>query len=234
MRGLCIQVNDAGLVTPALQQLHVRGIAIVSMVEPAPEKVRFAHVGVDETAVGQELARGTIEGLGQAGGTIMLLHAGYDHPVYGSRYLAFMEGIKTASQVSLLGEFNCHADAGEARQIIRERSQRFPRLTAWVALCDWPLQDGYSPDDIFPKGMRYITFGGYPRQWPLIRNGLCPAIVAVDYKQVGGQALQFCYSAVRDPAQAQRLARVPLTQLNLINVDEYERDWMAWLRDDSQ
>lgn len=228
LRGLCIQVKDPEAIAPVLQRLRNQGVTIVSMVEPAPEQSRFAHVGLDETAVGRELARCTIQGLARAGGTIMVLHAGYTHPIYGPRYLAFSETIKRAANVTVLAEIDCGADPHEARRIIRERSERFPRLTAWVSIDDWPLQNGYPAEELFHPPTRYITFGGQPRHWPLITRGICPCILAAEYGQVGAKALQYCQSGARNASQEKRIIYVPLRTLTLISLEDYQSDWRRW------
>lgn len=231
LRGLCIHVNDINAVTTVLQQLHHRGIPIVSMLVPAPLKNRFAHVGIDERAVGRELARCVEEGLGPEGGTIMVLHAGYEHPVYGVRYLSFSERIGLVGNITVLGEFNCRADPQEARRIIRERSARYPRLTAWVALSDWPLQGNFPAGDLFRSHMRYITIGGWPRHWVLIQDGRIPYMIGAEYGEIGGRALRFCRSAVRDPAQPQQTAEVALRQLSRATLNEYQEDWSRWVQE---
>lgn len=231
LRGLCIHINDVHAVTTVLQQLHHRGIPIVSMLEPAPLKSRFAHVGIDERAVGRELARCVEEGLGPEGGTVMVLHAGYDHPVYGIRYMSFSERIGLAGNITVLGEFNCRAEPQEARRIIQERSERYPRLTAWVALSDWPLHGDSSARDLFRSNVRYITMGGWPRHWPLIRDGRIPCMIAAEYGEIGGRALRFCRSAVRDPAQPPQTADVALRRLDPTTLSEYQEDWSHWIQE---
>ncbi len=229
LRGLCIQVNDPESISPALSRLHTRGVAVVSMMVPAPEPLRFAHVGLDQTAIGRELGRCTVDSLGAEGGTVMLLRADERHPVYGPRYYAFMEEIQRASRVSLLADVNCHADPSEARRLIAERVRKYPRLDLWVALEDWALQDDASAEEVFGPTTRYITCGGWPRQWPLVRSGRCPCIVAADYGGIARRAAQFCADAARDPLQNKRIAYLDLQRLTAANLDEYQRVWSSWL-----
>ena len=228
LRGVCIHINELPAVAPVLQQINTRGLPIVSMVEPVPPEIRAAHVGVDESAVGRELARCTLEELGTEGGTIMVLHAGHDHPFYGVRYMAFQDEMKFGRSVEVLGEYDCKADPYLARKIIRERSARYPRLSAWVSIVDWPRRGGQAVDDLLPPQTRYITVGGLPGHWPLLREGRS-CIIAADYGLIGGQALDACLSAIRDPTQNRRLIGVPLVRLTPVTVDDYEKRWTEWL-----
>lgn len=229
-RGLCIHLRNVEALTPALASLHSGGIPIVSMMQPAPPELRAGHVGLDETSVGHDLAQGTAKELVPADSTIMLLHAGYDHALYGARYMAFMEQIKQAGHIALLAEFNCHADPREARRIMQERSERYPRLSAWVSLADWPSEGASSPDEFLRSGTRYITFGGLPHQWSLVRKGISPCLVGADYSQIGGRALQLCESTIRDPVQTDRVVHIPTRTITPANLDEYVRDWSLWAR----
>lgn len=230
LRGVCVRLREPQTVGPALRSLQLRGLAVVSMVRPAPPELRMNHVGPDEPAIGRELARGVAEALGPAGGTIMLLHAGSDHPTYASRYLAFMDQLKIERQLVLLGEFDCDADPHQARRIIAERSARYPRLNAWVSIEDWAHENRTSTEPLMPAGMKYITCGGFPSQWPLVRDGSLPCLVAADYGAIGGRALQLCESAARDPAQSDHLIQVPALRITTGSLDEYIRGWEDWAR----
>lgn len=228
MRGICVQINDPDAVTPIMTRLHTRGMPIVSMVEPLPSAIRFAHVGLDNMAVGRELAKCTIDALGDRGGTIMVLSAGDRHPIYGPRYLAFTEEIRRKSSISVFADVDCHADPAEARRVIAERSRRYPRLDAWVAMEDWPLEDGTPAEKVFQAETRYITCGGVPRQWTLLRNGRSPGIVAADYGQIGRRAAELCVSAIREPAQERRTFYVETRRITPATLDAYQAAWMEW------
>jgi hypothetical protein len=159
----------------------------------------------------------------------MVVHAGSDHPVYGLRHLTFMEQMRKTSRIIVMGDLDCKADPVEARRIIKERTKRFPRLDLWVSMGDWPLADGMPAKEVFGTSkQRYITFGGLPRQWPLIREGLCPYIVAADYGEIATRAATLCYSSIREPTQEQRISRIPLRTIAAGNLDEYRHDWARW------
>jgi len=230
LQGLCIRINNIAAVEPALHRLHKRGMRIVSMVQPAPQELRVAHVGFDETAVGRALAQATARAIRDQG-TIMLLHAGIEHPVYGLRLIGFEEEFMAHRRIKMLASIDCRMDPLQARSIIRERSKRFPRLSAWVSLGDWPLQGLGLADDALPAGCRFITFGGTPPHWALIRNGTSPVIVAANYREMGAKAVQYCEVAIRNPTQhfEERYA-APLRTIWSTNLDAYINDWSSWMQ----
>ena len=229
LRGVCVQLENAPALEPTLRELYNRGILIVSMVKPAPEEIRVGHVGFDESVVGETLADAAAEAIGDQG-ALMLLHAGTKDPVYGLRLVAFENQIRRHGRIEVQAEIDCQMDPFEARKEIRERSARFPRLSAWVALDDWPLRGVGLTDQPLPAGCRLITFGGVPDQWPLIRDGTCPAVVAANYRELGMQALQACEVATKKISRFKATYQAPLRIVRRSNLDAYISDWSSWLQ----
>ena len=229
IQGLCVHINNIAAVAPALRQLHKRGMRVVSMVQPASKELRVAHVGFNERAVGRALAQAT-QRMVREQGTIMLLHAGLDHPVYGLRLVGFEEELASHHRINVLASIDCRMDPLQARSIIRDRSKRFPRLSAWVSLADWPLQGLGLTDNPLPAGCRLITFGGTPPHWPLIRDGTSPAIVAANYREMGAKAIQYCEMAIRNPERSKERYAAPLRTVWSTNLDAYIKDWSSWIQ----
>lgn len=229
LRGICVQIKDLTAVGPQLARLYRSGLPIVSMVQPARSNIRFAHVGLDNMAIGTELARAVVETLGEAGGSIMVVRAGLKHPIFGPRYMAFDEAIRRESRIAVFAEIDCEANPVEARRLVRERSRRYPRLDLWVAMADWLVQTDGLDEELFSAQTRFVTVGGYPRQWPLIERGRIARVVAADYGQIGQRAIQYCLSAIREPLIEQRALYVDLRHVTPANLEAYRRDWKHWL-----
>lgn len=227
LQGLCVQIIDPLAMRPVLESYALEGITVVSMIEPAPEDLRVAHVGYDEKEIGQKLAEATAIWLNQAG-DIMLLTADPEHPVYGPRGEAFLDEMKRYPDIHLLAEIDCHGQARMARKIIRERSERFPRLSAWVALDDWPIRDLPPGEKLFKPNTRFITFGGTPRLWPLLQDGTCPVLVCANYHEMGARALMSCLAAISQPNSKRIDYRAPLRLIWPTNLEQHKRDWTLW------
>ncbi len=226
MRGLCIQIIDPQTVNTLLEQMVARGIPVVSMVQPAAERARSGHVGWDEEAIGIMLADTTVRAVSP--GSIMVLHAGHEHPLYAQRLTAFEKRIALSPEVEIFAGIDCHMDGLEARKIMRDRMERYPRLSAWVALDDWPIRDVGLSDDFMPPSCKLITFGGGPAHWPLIRSGRCPAVVTACYNELGPKAVQFCETAIRGPSMFGSRFHAPLRTVWAANLDDFMRDWTYW------
>ncbi len=227
LRGLCIQPVDPAAVVPVLKRLNNKGVIVVSMITPLPRSLRSAHVGFDQREIGQALAKATAQSF-QDEADIMVLTAGDEHRLYRDRLSAFQDEIRFHNHIYVLAQINCHAKSREARQIIRRRSARYPRLSAWVALDDWPLEDLGMPADLLDPACKFITFGGTPRQWPLVEKGISPALVAANYKNLGNKALLFCISAINRPIKIRNVYNAPLRTVWPTNLEEYKRDWVYW------
>ena len=231
MRGLCVHITDVAALEPTLYRLHERGVRIVSMGQPAPLEWRVGHAGFDEREVGQALATATAEAIEERG-QILVLHAGTEHPVHGQRLWAFREQIERYPDINVLAWLDCEGSGRRAREIIRERFARFPRIAAFVALDDWPFRDVGVAEEALPAGARCVTFGGYPRHWPLVRTEISPRIVAANYREIGARALQFCEIAVRDVGRMENFYHAPLRVIKPTNLDAYIADWTSWTRPD--
>jgi len=227
MRGLCIQIIDVDAIRPILHRMYNQGTLIVSMLNPAPDRICVAHVGFDDEAIGQALARLTVRTLGDSG-SMMLLHAGPMDPVFGPRLRAFEREIAHHRQISVLAKLNCRKDPREARNLMRDRSSRYPRLSAWVALGDWPIRDVGRISSFMPPGCRFITFGGTPDHWLLIQKGISPGVVAANYRELGLKAAHYCESAILRPSQFKDKYTAPLRIVAAANLDQYIRDWTFW------
>lgn len=228
MRGLCIHLAGTNAATPVVERMFTRGIRVVSLGQPLPSHVRFGHVGVDNEAVGRLIAEATLDHLGR-GGTIMLLHADVEHPIYGPRLIAFRQAMRFQTDVDVFAEIDCMGNSREARRIIRDRSARFPRLSAWVALDDWPIHDLDSPAGLFGPDTSFITFGGLPRHWPLVESGRIPRLVVADYGEWGAQALRFCETAIREEQQVTpRSYAAPVRVIDAGSLDAYIDAWNGW------
>ncbi len=233
LRGLCIRLSNSAALERTLRDLHNAGVQIVSMIAPAPEEIRAAHVGFDETEVGMALARAAAEAVHEDG-TIAMLHAGTREPNSAARLSGFGHEMSRHRAVEVLAEIDCQADPFAARREMADYLRRFPRLSAFVALDDWPFRDLNSDGRPVPAGGRLVAFGAFPDQWPLIRDGTLPVVVAANYREMGAQALQACEVATGAAARIKPLYLAPLRTVTAGNLDSFIADWNAWLRQNDE
>lgn len=262
LRGLCIHAPAMREMGPELNQelasLQQRGVRIVTLMFPAGSATRGSagfdsarktaepatqpapplsrdHVGVDDAEVGRLLALATKQEA--AGGTYMLLHAGYSYAPYALRLIGFDDEMKLGGNVEGFARLDCGADPGRAREIMAERSARYPRLSAWVSLDDWPLRGLPAASTLPASGPAtgrpasrapLIVFGGTPDQWPLLRAGAIRAMVAPDYSDMGARAVEFCRAGLRDSIDSPRRYNAPLEIVTRDTLEGYVERWKKW------
>jgi ABC-type sugar transport system substrate-binding protein len=227
MGGLCIEVSDRDALQTVLDPIYLRGVILVSMIKPLPPNMRSGHVGFDDAEIGTTLADTTAK-VFEERGTVMLLHSGKKNPIYGARLEALEKQLAMYPDIEVFAEVDCQMDAVQARRLMRERSERYPRLSAWISVEDWPLQHFGELDTIMPPACKFITFGGTPAHWPMIRSGQCPAMVAGNYNDLGAKAVQFCEGAMHKTSSFQTVYHAPLRVIWASHLDDYITDWTYW------
>ena len=228
LRGLCVQVSEPAALSGVLQDAINRGVPVVSIGHPAPATVRVGHVGFDDDEIGRLLASAVAKALDDDG-TIMVLHAGSEHPAYGLRLAGFRREIRLHPRIDVFAELDCRGSSLEARRLIRERMERYPRLDAWVWLDDWPLQDEADLSTLLGPTCKVVMFGGYPSHWPLLRSGRSPVVVTADFSELGAKAVQFCDTALREPSRFESRYHAPLRTVWSIMLDAFVADWNRWV-----
>jgi ABC-type sugar transport system substrate-binding protein len=226
VRALCIMTTEQRQPTALLEGIRTRGIPVISVLQSVEDQVQYAHAGYDDALIGQRLAEVTAKVIGQ--GTVMVLHAGRKHPVYGPRLIAFEKEMQSHAQPEVFATIDCHLDPQEAVTILRERSRRFPRLSAWVLLGDWPFRGKQPIDQLIPPTCRLITFGCPPAVWPLIRAGKCAAAVDADYGELGAQTVQLAEVGLSGQTGLQPAYRLPTRVITAAELDTWARDWQRW------
>lgn len=226
-RGVCVQVNDPTVLDPVIHQLCSAGVRVVTMVQDAAPDVRSAFVGVDNAAIGRALADAVVERL-NGDGSIIVIHAGEDHPIDGDRLWAFRSAISAHPGIKIYFWLDCHDRPAEAERLIREHAARFPNLDAFVSLDNWPLRFLEGKPRLLPKSCQLITVGGDPGYWRYIEDGTVGAMIEARHGRTGFEAMRLCEKAIQNET-----IFVPRTDLSLESVtastlDDFRVSWIAW------
>ncbi len=227
VRGLCVQVIDAGALAAVLDQAMSRGVYVVTLMQEVRTQLRSAHVGLDEVDVGRHLARAAADCVGE-NGTIMILRSTADDPRFTGRLAGLEEELGELGTVHVLGYADCSGMPHEARRTIRERSRRYPSLGAWVCLDDWPLNGGERTDEWLPPGCRIVSVGPLPVYWRALESGACAALIGTDYGQLGYEAVRLCQAAVASRTVDVPRRLLPARTVTRHNLEKFRRTWIEW------
>lgn len=227
LRGLCVQVINPQGLKPVLMAARQQGAVVITMLQEVEGIDRGGHVGYDDVKIGETLAQLTNRHLGGKG-AIMVLHAGRKTRNQINRYKAFNDELSKYREIERWADIDCNGAPTVARREMAERTARYPRLSAWVSLGAWPLQqclDGQSP---IPAGQKIILDSPGSEAWSYIQSGVCPAAVAYNYHEAGMYAMQYCQTAVFAKSESVREYLVPIQTLTAANLDGYMKDWAFW------
>jgi ABC-type sugar transport system substrate-binding protein len=224
--GLCVQPVDPIAIRDQLEQLRTKGVAVVVMFNSVESANHFLFAGVDEMAAGRALGDALLETLGN--GTAAVILSGTPTPGASVRYLGFKERMAASAGVTILKELDCRGDVDLAHRLLREFTERYPRLDAVVSVEDWPLRRRSVQERILPANCRLVTYGAMPDHWHRLTDGTCAALIGAPYDQVARQALEACISTIRGELSGQSTYLAPPWVVKPENLAEFRHQWFEW------
>ncbi len=219
-------VSGASLVG-VIDDLVGRGVPVVTVGVDAVDSRRVGFVGWDQRRVGESLANLAAEQI-RRGRTLMMLHADRQTEHLAMRWQALQSAMSAQSRLKVLMEFDCHSSPAAARQWIAERMQRYPDLSGWISLEDWPLRGVGEPESLLPAGCVMITCHPGPAYWPLVAESEA-GFVATDYFEWGWRAMWIAHNVVRNVPLEAPDYYTPIEQVTADNLPAWQQRWRGWL-----
>lgn len=226
LRGLCIQVIDPAGTEALLRRLSNEGVVVVTLMNPVSGSEPYFHCGVDQTRLGESMADLVAEVLDEKG-TLAVLHADSALPHTLERHQAFSNRVRSYARLSVLREIDCGGDPSNAREIVKQCMERYPRLNAWVALDNWPLR-GLGDQPLLPPGCKLVTAGPNPAVWDTLADGRCHAMVGAAYDVIMRHAVERCATAIEGKMVRSRTFYADPYPIWSSTLHAYKLDWLAW------
>jgi ABC-type sugar transport system substrate-binding protein len=226
-RGVCVQVNDPSVLDPVIRQLCSAGVRVITMVNDTAPEVRSASCGVNNAALGRRLAEAVVELL-DGEGSIIVIHAGEQHPVLGDRLWAFRTAITGQPAIKTYFWLNCHDRPAEAERLVRDHAQRYPNLDAFVSLDNWPIRFLQGKPRLLPEGCKLVTVGGDPSYWRYIEDGTIGAMVEARHANTGFEAVRLCEKAIQNETIFVERNELPLEIVTPDTLDAFRVSWIEW------
>ena len=206
------------------------GAAVFLIGLDVPGSNRIAHSGPSEMEMGAAAARSCVTLLEGKNSSLLLLHAGIDRPLYGTRLMGFKEEIGSRPAVHILREIDCHDNWIEAMRKVRQETRLYPRAGAWVFLADWPLQGLRTDEALFPAGgPPVILCNGGPTYLDYLRRGQIQALITFDFHKAVHEAL---YSAIAWADSQQRMPvtdkTIPCEIITIKELETFQKRWDQW------
>ena len=219
-------VNGAALVG-LIDDLVGRGVSVVTVGVDAVDSRRVGFVGWDQRRVGEALADLAGEQI-RRGRTLMVLHADGRTEHLAMRWQALQSAMLAQTRLKALMELDCQGSPAVARQWITERMQRYPDLSGWISLEDWPLRGVAEPESLLPAGCVMITCHPGPAYWLMVADGEA-AFVATDYFEWGWRAMWIAYNVVRKVPLEAPDYYTPVEQVTAGNLPAWQQRWHGWV-----
>jgi len=218
--------NGAALVG-LIDDLVGRGVPVVTVGVDAADSRRVGFVGWDQRRVGEALADLAGEQI-RSGRTLMVLHADRRADHLAVRWQALRSTLSAQQRLKTLMELDCQGSPAVARERIAERMGRYPDLSGWISLEDWPLRGLDERASLLPAGCVMITCHPGPAYWSMVANGEA-AFVATDYFQWGWRAMWIAHNAVRSVPLEAPDYYTPIEQVTADNLAAWQQRWHGWL-----
>ena len=228
---VCVAPVDPRAIRQVIKDLVHRGKRVALIGRDVPDSGRFCYCGPSEFAIGQAAAQACALAVRSRSNTVMLLHAGADDAVYGSRYAGFKHELPVVGDVHLLREIDCGGQWLDAAHIVRKESRMYPRVGCWVMLDDWPLRVVRPSDPLLPLGCGIVLCCDSPRYIDRMRNGQIMAMVAFDYRRAVQNAILIAADLGNAPMEENESSWIlPSEIITAAELDAYEQRWIEWGR----
>ncbi len=233
MTGACVVVTDPAGLAGTLEQLANKGVRVVTIMQPVETGVPFVHSGPDEDAVGIALADALHDAL-SGHGNIGLVRGDTAKPALVQRQRAFFERAESFKEIHVLHEVVYSGDRRATGAEIAKIMKRYPRLAAWLFLCEPFDRDDWKRES-FPTGSaKIIGLNPSPENWDAISDGRVTAMIAVDYGEIAEQAVTTCAAMLI----GQRIRPVSYSsaskRVTRENLAEFKAEWREWTHDGSK
>lgn len=224
--GVCVQPVDALAIRDQLEQLRTKGVVVVVMFNAVESANRFLFSGVDDMAAGRALGDALLDSLGN--GTAAVVMSSTATRGESVRYLGFNERMAASAGVTILKELDCRGDVDLAHRLLRDFTERYPRLDAVVSMEDWPLRRRSAQERILPSDCKLVTYGAMPDHWHRLTDGTCAALIGAPYDQVAREALEACISSIRGELKGQSAYLAPPWVVTPDNLAAFRHQWFEW------
>ncbi len=229
VQAVCILPVDPLAVRTAVSEISTAGIPIVVIGWDVPGQRRDAYCGPSQMELGRAAAQACERILRQQSKTVMLLHAGMDHELFGRRYHGFKQEAPFAGPLEIIREVDCGADRFEAVKLVKAESRRYPRIGCWVFLEDWPLRALGENERLLPLGVTIVLCDAHPRHWPRLETGEIQALIGYDLHEATEAAY---FRAIRlATGEAGRLEPeviLPSEIITIKELPEWRSRWETW------
>jgi ribose transport system substrate-binding protein len=190
--GIFLSVNNADVLTPAINEAVAANIPVVLFDADAPQSRRIAFYGVFDDEAGRKGAEILIQAMGPKG-TVGLLHGTQGAPNLEARLNGFRAYVKEhAPEIRCLEPVFCDDNAAKAVEVMKTTIQAHPELTGFYCSGGWPL---FTPppgpfEGLEPGKVKVVAFDALPQQLDYVRQGYVHALTGQKLFEWGSESVK--------------------------------------------
>jgi len=229
VRAVCLMPVDPMSVRAEIDSLTSDGKPVVLIGTDVPDSSRMLFVGPTGMSLGEATAKACAAIMPSERRTVLLLHAGTEHPVYGPRRIGFREQVRLEPGLEIFKEIDCGGSPVEAQRIVRRQMRLYPRLGCWAFLDDWPLRNWSSRDRLVPIGCAVALCRDDPKYFDALRRGDIHAIVSFDLYECVERGIESAVRLAEDQAgEPFDVYTIPPQVVLRDDLPWHEARWARW------
>jgi ribose transport system substrate-binding protein len=221
--GIAISCTNGDFLTDTINKAVDAGIPVVTWDADAPKSKRIAYYGVDDFAAGKIMGDETGKVLGGKGTVAIITSVGAYN--LQRRLDGVQESLKKYPGIKVVEIFDIKEDAVRCAEIIATATNKYPDLSAWIAVGGWPVFTRNALDPVNPKKTKFICFDTIPPAPDIMRSGKVQVLIGQKYFGWGSESVRILADAKAGKLPPNPIIDSGVDVVTPENLDEYVAQW---------
>ena len=221
--GIAISVLNADFLTSTIDRAVDAGIPVVTWDSDAPNSKRVAFYGVDDFKSGQILGEQADRLLGGKGTIAIITSLG------AANLRKRLEGVQSSLAKSpglkVVETYDIKEDPVRCAEIIAAGTNRYPDLSAWIAVGGWPVFTRNALAAVDPSKTKVISFDTIPPAPDILKSGKAQVLLGQKYFGWGSEPVKILNDIAAGRRPATPIIDSGVDVVTTENVDAYLQEW---------
>lgn len=228
--GISVSCSNADTLTPAIDRVVDKGIAVMCFDSDAPKSKRFAYHGTDDLACGQVIMAELVKQLGPGKHVVAIPGGNQNAMNLQNRIKGAKDEAAKHPDIEVRGVYYHKETPQDAAAKVEEVQTANPDIDGWAMIGAWSLfSDALMKWE--PGKVKIVACDALPPQLPYLKNGVVQKLFAQQTYNWGHRSIELLADKVisgKDPANVMDYS--PLVPVTKENADAYGENWKKWLR----
>ena len=228
--GISVSCSNADTLTPAIDRVVDKNIAVMCFDSDAPKSKRFVYHGTDDLACGQVIMAELIQQLGPGKHVVAIPGGNQNAMNLQNRIKGAKDEAAKHPGIEVRGVYYHKETPQDAAAKVEEVQTSNPDIDGWAMIGAWSLfSDALMKWE--PGKVKIVACDALPPQLPYLKNGVVQKLFAQQTYNWGHRSIELLADKViggKDPASVMDYS--PLVPVTKENADAYGENWKKWLR----